>query len=85
MGVRNEELYELVEQLAGPDKETVVKFMEFLVEQSKQKGRTWEEIRSLEPDDEPLTQEELRQLGGKREYQTWEEVKHELEIQIDLP
>lgn len=45
----------------------------------------WEQIDQADPDDEPLSKEELRQLNSDAGYVTGEEAKREFGLQVDLP
>lgn len=45
----------------------------------------WDEISRLEPDNEPLSDEELRQLKALTEFVSGEEAKREFGLQVDLP
>ena len=84
MSVDKRELHELVEQLTESDWTTVYDFMQFLLERNG-RGLTWEEIEKLQPDNEPLSEEVLRQLHSADEYITGREAKHEFGLQVDLP
>lgn len=84
MAINNDEMYNMIEHLDQEDKKTVYDFIRFLNERSH-KPRFWEEIDELEPDEEPLTKEELRQLGSKEGFIAGEDAKGEYNIQTDLP
>lgn len=45
----------------------------------------WEQIDRMEPDDMPLSEEELRQLNSNAGYVTGKDAKREFGLQIDLP
>ncbi|MCG9969697.1 hypothetical protein L9W92_16975 [Pelotomaculum terephthalicicum JT] len=45
----------------------------------------WKKIDKAKPDDDPLTEEELRQLNSNAGYVTGEEAKREFGLQVDLP
>lgn len=51
--------------------------------QSK-KPEGWEQIDQADPDDEPLSEEELRQINSDNGYVTGEEAKREFGLQVDL-
>jgi len=48
-----------------------------LIERSERKPLSWEEIDRQEPDDEPLSEEELRQLKSDAGYVSGEAAKHD--------
>jgi hypothetical protein len=67
MSINKNELHEMIEQLRDADRATVYDFLQFLIERNG-RGLTWEEIEKLEPDHEPLSDEEKQQLAAPREY-----------------
>lgn len=85
MVVRKDELHILVERLQEHDQKTVYDFLQYLIERSERKPTGWAEIDKTKPDEEPLTEEELRQLKSDDGYVTGEEAKHEFGLQVDLP
>jgi hypothetical protein len=85
MVVRKDDLHSLIERLQEPDQKTAFDFLQYLIERSERKPLGWEEIDRQEPDDEPLTEEELRQLKSDAGYVSGEEAKREFGLQIDLP
>ena len=85
MVVRKEDIHILVERLQEHDQKTVFDFLRYLIDRSEKKPVSWEEIDKAEPDEEPLTKEEHRQLNSDAGYVTGEEAKREFELQIDLP
>lgn len=85
MVVRKDDLHNLIERLPEPDQKTVFDFLQYLVERSNRKPLTWDEIDAQEPDDEPLSEEELRQLNSDGGYVSGEEAKREFGLQVDLP
>ena len=85
MVVRKEDIHNLVERLPEDDQKTVFDFMQYLLNRSTKKQDGWEKIDQAEPDDEPLTEEELRQLNSDAGYVTGEEAKREFGLQVDLP
>lgn len=84
MAIQKEELIRLIDKLQKDDQKTVYDFIQFLVKRSE-KPAFWEDIDSADPDDEPLTEEELHQLNSKEGYLKGEEVKREFGLQVDLP
>ncbi|MHB8126132.1 MAG: hypothetical protein ACYDEJ_10910 [Desulfitobacteriaceae bacterium] len=85
MVVRKEDIHNLVERLPEDDQKTVFDFMQYLLNRSTKKTDCWEKIDQADPDDEPLTEEELRQLNSDAGYVTGEEAKREFGLQVDLP
>ena len=85
MVVRKEDIHNLVERLPEDDQKTVFDFMQYLLNRSTKKPDGWEQIDQTDPDDEPLTEEELRQLNSDAGYVTGEEAKREFGLQVDLP
>ncbi len=49
------------------------------------KSMGWKDIDKLEPDDEPLSDEERCQLNSNSGFVTWEEAKRGFGTQVDLP
>lgn len=43
----------------------------------------WDEITKLDPDDEPLSMEEQRQLNSESFFISWEEAMNELDLPTD--
>jgi len=60
-------------------------FLQFLIERSERKPPEWDEIDRQEPDDEPLSEEELRQLKSDAGYVSGEDAKRAFGLQVDLP
>ncbi len=65
-----EELYLLVDKLPEADTKSAYDYLLFLINRSR---RTWEDIVKHAPDEEPLDEEELRQLNSPDEYISFEE------------
>jgi len=86
MAIRKEDLYKMVESLSAEDKKAAFDFMEFLIERSKnKKPESWQKIDELEGDNDPLTEEERKQLESKDGYISGEDAKREFGLQVDLP
>ena len=85
MVIRKEDIHNLVERLPEDDQKTVFDFMQYILNRSTKKSDGWKTIDQLDPDDEPLTEEELRQLNSDAGYVTGEEAKREFGLQVDLP
>lgn len=85
MVVRKEDIHNLVERLGEHDQKTAFDFLQYLLERSERKPAGWAKIDKAKPDEEPLTEEELRQLKSDAGYVTGEEAKREFGLQVDLP
>lgn len=85
MAVQKEELHNLIERLEAPDQKTAFDFLQYLINRSENKPKSWEKIDKAKPDNEPLTEEELRQINSEDGYITGEEAKREYGLQTDLP
>lgn len=85
MAVKKEELHNLIERLEGPDQKTAFDFLKYLIDRSETKPESWEKIDKAKPDDDPLTEEELRQLNCDDGYISGEEAKREYGLQTELP
>ncbi len=85
MVIRKEDIHNLVERLPEDDQKTVFDFMQYILNRSTKKSDGWKTIDQLDPDDEPLTEEELRQLNSDAGYVTGEEAKREFGLRVDLP
>ncbi|HHY74357.1 MAG TPA: hypothetical protein GX497_14260 [Bacillus bacterium] len=85
MAIRKEELNKMFDSLRNEDKKAAYDFMQFLIERSKKKPTPWKKIDELEPDCEPLTEDELEQMNSKEGYISGEDAKREFGLQIDLP
>ncbi|WP_018307069.1 hypothetical protein [Desulfitobacterium hafniense] len=85
MVIRKEDIHDLVERLSEDDRKTVFDFMQYLLNRSIQKEEGWQQINQADPDDESLTEEELRQLNSDAGYVTGEDAKREFGLQVDLP
>lgn len=84
MVVRKEDLYHLIDHLNERDQNTAYDFLRYLIDRSEN-NKGWDEISRLEPDNEPLSDDELRQLKASTEFVSGEEAKREFGLQIDLP
>jgi hypothetical protein len=84
--VRKEDLYRMLDSLSNEDKKAAFDFIEFLVERSKsKKPQYWQDIDELDSDEEPLTDEEQKQLESEEGYISGEDAKREFGLQVDLP
>ncbi|PKM41928.1 MAG: hypothetical protein CVV03_11090 [Firmicutes bacterium HGW-Firmicutes-8] len=85
MMVRKDDIHNLVDRLPEHYQKTVFDFLQYLIDRSEKKPAGWAEIDKAEPDDEPLSEEELRQLNSDAGYVTGEEAKREFGLPVDLP
>ncbi|MBA9088765.1 hypothetical protein D3C76_803490 [compost metagenome] len=84
MVARKEDLYKLIDHLNEGDQKTAYDFLRYLIDRSEN-NKGWDEINKLEPDSEPLSNDELRQLKASTEFVSGEDAKREFGLQIDLP
>ncbi|MGF2614515.1 hypothetical protein FZC84_13890 [Rossellomorea vietnamensis] len=86
MSFREEDLFRMVDSLSKEDKKAAMDFIEFLVERSKnKKPLSWQDIDELDSDNEPLTDEERKQLNSEEGYISGEDAKREFGLHVDLP
>lgn len=78
MSIRKKELHEMIDRLDQSNEKSAYDFLKFLTEYSYKDY--WDEIKNREPDDEPLSEEELEQLKGEKDYTPWEKVKNEFQL-----
>lgn len=83
MAISNENLKKLVEQLPEDAKQSAFDYLQFLTKRHSRPD--WKEIDKMEPDAEPLTDEENRQMNSDDGYITGEEANREFGLQVDLP
>lgn len=81
MAINKEAVVRLFEQLPETAQQSAFDYLQFL---STQHSRLdWNDIAKLEPDDEPLSDEEKRQLDSQSGFISWEEAMHELDLPTD--
>lgn len=85
MAIHKDELYRLIDRLDRQDEKAAFDFLEFLVQRSKKKPESWEKIDKAEPEQEPLSKQELEQLNSDEGYISGEDAKIEFGLQVDLP
>lgn len=83
MSISNDDLVNLINVLPEEAKRSVYDFVKFLAAGNSRPD--WDEILKMEPDDVPLSEEELRQLNSDAGFVTGEEAKREFGLQVDLP
>ncbi|TCZ76830.1 hypothetical protein E0485_12665 [Paenibacillus albiflavus] len=83
MSVSKEDLVELVRQLPEDAQQSAFDYLQFL--KSCHSRSNWDEIDKREPDNDSLSDEEIRQLNCDPEYFTGEEAKREFGLQVELP
>ena len=82
MSITNDDLFKLVNSLPEETKQSAYDFLKFLTVHHSRPD--WDEIMKMEPDDIPLSEEELLQLNSDG-FVTGEEAKREFGLQVDLP
>ncbi|TCP62155.1 hypothetical protein [Baia soyae] len=86
MAINREDLVKLFDLLPENAQQSIFDYAQFLsARYPRHPSPSWEEIDKMEPDDEPLSEEEIRQLKSKAGYVTGEEAKREFGLQVDLP
>lgn len=81
MSITKDELHKIIDRLSESDAASAYDYLRYLVERKKQrKNKTWAEIAQLTPDDEPLTEDELRQLNGPDDFISLKQAVEEYEI-----
>ncbi|MED0675268.1 hypothetical protein ABEV55_14700 [Aneurinibacillus thermoaerophilus] len=83
MAVSKEDVIKLFELLPEDAKQSAFDYLQFL--SIRYTRPNWTEIDKMEPDTEPLTEEEIRQMKSDAGYVTGEEAKREFGLQVDLP
>ncbi|WP_233096007.1 hypothetical protein [Alicyclobacillus sp. SO9] len=81
MAISKKDLHDLIERLPEPEQKTAFDFLQYQVERSGKKPEIWKEIDMQKPDDEPLTEEEFRQLNSDAGYVAGEDGKREHGLQ----
>lgn len=81
MSVTKRDLYKMVDLLNQSDAASAYDYLQYLIERAKQKNfKGWTEIAQLPPDNEPLNEEELRQLQAPDDYIPLEKAEKEYGI-----
>lgn len=81
MSITKDKLHKIIDRLSESDAASAYDYLQYLVERKKQrKNRTWAEIAQLTPDDEPLTEDELRQLNAPDDFISLKQAVEEYEI-----
>lgn len=82
MSINKEDVINLFEKLPENAKQSAFDYMQYL---SIRDRPDWNEIARLDPDDVPLSDEELQQLNANEGFITGEEAKREYNLKVDLP
>lgn len=82
MAISNEDLIRLFERLPENTKRSAFDYIQYL---SVQERPDWNEIKQLDPDDTPLSEEEMQQLNSDEGFITGEGAKREFNLKVDLP
>lgn len=81
----NQDLFKKIERLPAHHQKTVNDFVEFLI--TRDERPDWDDIDRLEPDDVPLSEEEMAQIrdDDREGFVTGEEAVCEFKIRVPLP
>jgi hypothetical protein len=82
MAINNEDVIKLFEQLPEKAKQSAFDYIQYL---SVKDRPDWNEIAQLDPDDTPLSDEEMLQLNSDEGFVTGGEAKREFNLKVDLP
>lgn len=82
MAINNEDVIALFEQLSEKEKQSAFDYIQYL---SIRNRPDWNEIALLDPDDIPLSDEELQQLNANEGFISGEEANREFNLKVDLP
>lgn len=82
MAIKKEDVIRLFEQLPEKSKQSAFDYIQYLYVQDRP---DWDDISKSDPDDTPLSEEELQQLGADEGFVTGEEAKREFNLKTDLP
>lgn len=83
MAVNKKDVIKLFDLLPEEAMQSAFDYLQFL--SIRHTRPDWKEIDKLEPDTEPLTEEEIRQMKSDAGYITGEEAKNAFGLQVDLP
>jgi hypothetical protein len=81
MAINKEELLHIFEQLPEQAQQSALDFLLYL--SFRQDRPDWDQIIKMKPDDEPLSDEEQRQLNSNNGFVSWEEAMNELGLPTD--
>lgn len=81
MAVNKNEVLEIFERLPDTAQQSAYDYLQYL--SARHRRNDWDDIAKLEPDDEPLSDEEKRQLDSQSGFMSWEEAMHELDLPTD--
>lgn len=82
MAINKEDVIKLFELLPEKEKQSAFDYMQYLAIRDRP---DWNEIAQLDPDDIPLSDEEVEQLNANEGFVSGEEAKREFNLKIDLP
>jgi hypothetical protein len=80
VSITNDDLFKLVNILPEEAKQAAYDFLKSLTYTRPD----WDEIEEMEPDDIPLSAEELRQLNSDAGFVSWEDAMRELNLPTNL-
>lgn len=81
MATSKQELIKLIELLPEDANQSAYDYLKYL---SIRHRPDWDEIKLMEPDSFPLSEEEERQLIDNTEFMSWEEAMRELDLPTDI-
>jgi hypothetical protein len=79
VAINNEEFFKLIKGLPEDAKKSAYDYLRYLFYTHSRPD--WHEIREMEPENIPLSEEEERRLKNNSELVSWEDVKRELNLQ----
>ena len=81
MLVTKRDLYKMIDRLSESDTASVFAYLQFLITRSALKrSKIWDEIAQLPTDEEPLNEEEFRQMAAPGDYISLKQVVKEYGI-----
>lgn len=82
MAISKKELYQIIEKLPESANKSAYDYLKYLsISHSRP---DWDEIMKMEPDEDPLNDEEQRQIESKAEFLSWEDAMSELNLPTKL-
>lgn len=81
MAINKDAVIRLFELLPETAQQSALEYLQFL--STKHNRLDWNDIAKLDPDNEPLSDEETKQLDSKLGFMSWEEAMNELDLPTD--
>ena len=82
MAISKEDIVKLFEQLPEKEKQSAFDYLQYLTIKDRP---DWNEIAQLDPDEIPLSDEEVQQLNANEGYISGEEAERECNLKVILP